>query len=136
MNSEKDYILQVVRAFYKVAINDVFIGYHFRKISSEPNSHQKIESSLGGFEDHIPKVVDFWASQLIAGHVREFDRPNVLKVHEYLKIRKGELGRWIILFKETLSKFNKPDQVEFNQNWLLKVALFEAAFSNYYFSNK
>ncbi|EQC43804.1 hypothetical protein [Bacteriovorax sp. Seq25_V] len=136
MNSEKDHILQVVRSFYAIAINDVFIGYHFRKISSDPNGHKTIHSDLGAFEDHIPKVVDFWASQLIEGHTPEFNRPNVLKIHEYLKIRRGEVGRWIVLFKENLSKHQSEETKSFNQRWLAKIDLFEAAFIKYYFSAK
>lgn len=128
MENEYKLIEEVVRSFYGVAINDVFIGYHFRKI----NNSSILESSLGEFESHIPNVVDFWATQLISGHQRRGNGPNILKLHEYLKIRKGELGRWLLLFREKLSEFNSKDP-EFIGLWSKKVDTFEKAFNEYYF---
>jgi truncated hemoglobin YjbI len=128
MENRKVLIETVVRSFYEVAINDVFIGYHFRKLSK----NSKLESKLGEFESHIPNVVDFWASQLIAGHIRRENGPNVLKLHEYLNIRKGELGRWLILFREKLNEFENED-AEFIQLWREKVETFEKAFTAHFF---
>ncbi|EQC51495.1 hypothetical protein [Bacteriovorax sp. DB6_IX] len=130
-------IEELVRAFYEVAINDVFIGYHFRKISK----NSTLESKLGDFESHIPNVVDFWAHQLIPGHKRRENAPNILKLHTYLAIRKGELGRWLLLFREKLNQFaskeqNSPEESEFYQSWNKKVDLFEKAFQEHFFKGK
>jgi len=129
MENRYKLIETVVRSFYEVAINDVFIGYHFRKISK----NSKIESKLGDFESHIPNVVDFWATQLITGHQRRENGPNILKLHEYLNIRKGEVGRWLVLFREKLSAFESED-TELIELWREKVDTFEKAFMSHYFS--
>lgn len=135
MNMEKEIINQVVRAFYEKAISDVFIGYHFRKIVHNQETIHNIKPSLGDFEHHIPKVNDFWASQLIKNYKKEFDRPNVLKIHEYLRIRFGELGRWLTLFRETLLDFKNEENKEFINLWEVKLDQFELAFKNYFFKD-
>lgn len=131
--NQKNIIKQVVRDFYELAVNDVFIGYHFRKISTSPLSHATIQSNLKDFEDHLPKIEDFWCAQLMPSYTRIYERPHVLKIHEYLKIRKGELGRWLTLFREILAKHDDHDSHEFIKAWKQKVDIFERAFTEYYF---
>lgn len=124
----------IVRAFYKDAITDVFIGYHFRKILSDPAQMNNIKADLGNFEDHIPKVVDFWATQLIPDFKSQLSRPNVLKIHDYLNIRKGELGRWLVMFKEVLERQSTKIDHELRSNWKIKLIQFEDAFNKRFFS--
>lgn len=131
--NQENIIKQVVEDFYELAVNDVFIGYHFRKISSSKLSHATIISSLHDFKNHLPKIEDFWCAQLLPKYTRVFDRPHVLKVHEYLGIRVGELGRWLTLFREVLNKYDNEINHTFINLWLQKVDTFEKAFREYYF---
>lgn len=133
--NHENIIKQVVKDFYEVAVNDVFIGYHFRKISSSTSSHATIDSSLSDFAHHLPKIEDFWCAQLIKNYKRKFERPHVLKVHEYLHIRFGELGRWLTLFRQTLKNSTNQENLEFIKLWEEKVCTFELAFKEYYFKN-
>lgn len=136
---DTEIIEKVVREFYKKAINDVFIGYHFRKILTKLEDINNIQNNLGPFESHIPNVVDFWSRQLITDYKSQINRPNILKIHEYLNIRKGELGRWLTLFRENLETFinnaQNEDETILLNNWVQKIAQFEAAFNKYYFTN-
>ena len=38
---------------------------------------------------------------------------NIIKKHEYLKIKKGEVGRWVLLFQQTIDltykELSKPE---------------------------
>lgn len=136
------YIEDLVRKFYLLAINDVFIGYHFRKIIKDFDDRQNINSNLGHFEDHIPKVVDFWASQMIPAYKPRLQRPHVFKVHEYLNIHFGEIGRWATLFKQTLEAekilitkdCDNEFKLDFLERWQMKVDQFVDQFKKYFFS--
>ncbi len=127
--SEKElYIEMIVCEFYRKAINDVFIGYHFRKIS---NRSDNLEQDLGAFSKHIPRITSFWKSQLI-GTPKLEDAKHILHAHENLNIRKGELGRWLTLFRQELKNHQESELTEF---WLSKIDTFEKAFTNYFFED-
>ena len=107
MDKDIDYISSVVRAFYEKAKSDIIIGYHFRHIEN--------------FDEHIPKIIRFWCLQLLdlpQEKIKEFQKegiPNqIIKKHLYLKIKKGEVGRWVLLFKETIDQH--PSN-ELSKNW-------------------
>ena len=133
MSFNEEKIEEIVRKFYLLAINDIFLSYQFKKINKNPNKYKILESDLGDFESHLPKVIDFWCVQLIPEYKSKVHRENVLKVHSYLNIHQGELGRWVLLFKKCLSD-NLKDQDEVSL-WSQKVDLFQAKFENYFFNH-
>ncbi|MBA2405688.1 MAG: preprotein translocase subunit TatC [Bdellovibrionales bacterium] len=106
--TESEWIFQVVTSFYNKAKNDVLIGYHFRIITD--------------FDSHIPRIASFWDLQLQGATERTITEPfDVMKVHIPLKIKRGELGRWLVLFKKTLDEETllHPEFKEFKELWLL-----------------
>ena len=116
----KDIINNVVRDFYELAKNDFLIGYHFRHIES--------------FDTHIPKIQRFW--HLILLELSPSDRKeiisrgvpkNIIHSHEYLKIKPGEVGRWIILFQSVLKKYEEQNQALIKK-WSIEVKKFEKIF--------
>lgn len=82
-------ILEIIQSFYDVAKRDVMIGYHFRFIEN--------------FEEHIPRIADFWNLQLNGIVTNKSNLPfTLIEVHKGLGIKKGEMGRWVILFQQNL----------------------------------
>ena len=129
----KSLIEQVVISFYSKAVNDIFIGYHFRKLIPDKRDQVIIYENLGHFSGHIPKIVDFWSEQLLNDYKSTRDKENLLKSHETLNIRKGELGRWLVLFRKTLQE--ELSDKDFIDHWNKKVDQFELAFNRYFFSH-
>ncbi len=119
--NKTDWIFQVVQAFYQKAKNDVLIGYHFRIIQD--------------FETHIPRIAAFWELQLLGSTDRTLSEPfDVMKVHIPLKIKRGELGRWLVLFKKTLDEetLKHPEFVDLKELWLTRLTFFEGVFSRFF----
>lgn len=119
--NKSEWILQVVDAFYQKAKTDVLIGYHFRIIKD--------------FDTHIPRIAAFWDLQLLGSTNREMSEPfDIMKAHTPLNIKRGELGRWILLFKETLDEEVKknPQFTDLKETWLTKIAFFENVFSRFF----
>lgn len=118
---ETEWIIKVVDAFYQKAKTDVLIGYHFRIISD--------------FDTHIPRIATFWELQLLGSTQRTLTEPfDVMKVHIPLKIKRGELGRWLLLFKKTLDEETKihPEFSELKELWLIRLTFFEGVFSRFF----
>lgn len=100
------------------------IGYHFRHITD--------------FQNHIPKIVRFWQIQLLDLPKREKlsllneGIPNdIIKAHVYLKIKKGEVNRWILLFESILSEFSEDkgqDFLHIIDKWKRKIVLYRRMF--------
>lgn len=128
-NQEESIILieKITRSFYEKAINDVFIGYHFRKITSNQGPLSNIED----FNEHLQSINAFWQSQLLGIKLPK-NVANLLAAHEYLKIRKGELGRWVILFKQTLEEY-REENPKFINIWENKIDTFKLGFEKYFF---
>lgn len=118
---ETEWIFKVVDSFYQKAKTDVLIGYHFRIISD--------------FETHIPRIATFWELQLLGTTQRKLTEPfDVMKVHIPLNIKRGELGRWLLLFKKTLDEETKnhPEFNELKELWLTRLTFFEGVFSRFF----
>jgi truncated hemoglobin YjbI len=119
--SENEWIFQVVHSFYDKAKSDILIGYHFRNIAD--------------FETHIPRIATFWELQLLGTTQRSLEKPfDVMKVHDPLNIKRGELGRWLLLFKKTLDEeeIKHPEFREFKALWLTKLDFFEGVFLRFF----
>ena len=103
-------ILAVVESFYETAKKDVMIGYHFRFIKD--------------FDEHIPRIADFWHLQLNGKVTKKENLPfKLLEVHIPLKVRKGEIFRWEKLFNENLEGLEKISE-EDKLKWREKVIHF------------
>jgi truncated hemoglobin YjbI len=118
---QSEWIYQVVEAFYAKAKNDVLIGYHFRIIND--------------FEEHIPRITAFWDIQLLGSTEKTLSEPfDVMKVHIPLQIKRGELGRWLVLFRKTLDEqtLPHPEFNELKELWLVRLIFFEGVFLRFF----
>jgi truncated hemoglobin YjbI len=84
-------IASIVKDFYSKAREDILLAYQFKKIAD--------------FDAHIPRIIQFWEWQIL-GHSPSFKGPpfQILDAHEPLKIKGGEIGRWMVLFRQTLDQ--------------------------------
>jgi hemoglobin len=118
--NQHDWILQVVNSFYAKAKTDILIGYHFRVISD--------------FDHHIPRIASFWDLQLLGKTNRSSSEPfDVLNIHLKMGIHKGELGRWLILFRKTLDEetLKHPEMADLKEKWSERLNVFEGIFSRF-----
>jgi hypothetical protein len=83
-------IQNIVQDFYQIAIQDLFIGYHFRHIKN--------------FDEHIPKITYFWCMQLNVSCEKKDYHFDLLNTHLPLHVHRGEIDRWKLLFFEVLEK--------------------------------
>ncbi len=115
MNNE-EWIFKIVHAFYDKAKHDILIGYHFRNIKD--------------FDEHIPRIAAFWEIQLLGGTNRSLAEPfDVMKAHEPLGIKRGELGRWLLLFRLVLEQ---EDHSILKEKWRERLEFFEGVFKRYH----
>jgi hemoglobin len=121
----RELIYLVVENFYKKVIDDVLIGYHFEKFR-DPEV----------LEHHLERLTAFWEMQLTGTTEAKLDKPfHLLFTHLQLKIHKGELGRWIMLFHQTLDSLEQeaghPNIKIMNDLWKERIKLFEERFSSH-----
>jgi truncated hemoglobin YjbI len=119
--TQNDWIKQVVELFYEKAREDILIGYHFRHIKN--------------FDEHIPRIVSFWEIQLLGKSQKPLGNNfDILNVHVPLGIKRGELGRWLVLLKKTIHEELEfsPDMRNLSQLWNEKLDLFEKKFSGFF----
>lgn len=116
----QEWIFQVVDSFYQKARHDVLIGYHFRAIED--------------FETHVPRIAAFWEIQLLGSTEKKVEPFDVMKVHVPLGIKRGELGRWILLFRQTLFREVElhPEFLELKEKWLDRLLFFEGVFLRFF----
>jgi hemoglobin len=115
--TKAEWIFTVVDSFYDKAKTDVLIGYHFRVIED--------------FDEHIPRIASFWDLQLLGKTERKITHPfDVAKLHLDLKIKKGEVGRWLVLFRKTLDDMTEkhPEMEELSRLWRERLVFFEGVF--------
>lgn len=114
----RELILEVIESFYQKATFDFLIGYHFRKIDD--------------FDSHIPRIATFWDLQLNGSTKHKEELPfNLIQVHTPLGIKKGEIGRWMVLFEENLEQFVKAKKLstDSKDSWVEKAKFFEKKLS-------
>ena len=128
----------MVLAFYKKATTDFLIGYHFRKIVEREIEHfeegQKsvLSPPIEAFKSHLPRINNFWKMQLLDTPLPKEEKSfDLIKVHKELFIKKGELGRWVILFEETLHNTIDSHHKELKEKWLKKIHHFKERFLNH-----
>lgn len=118
--TREEWIFEVVDSFYQKAKIDVLIGYHFRNIKD--------------FDEHIPRIASFWDLQLLGTTARRLDKPfDVVNLHLPLGIKKGELGRWLVLFRKSLndSLTLHPEMQDLAGVWETRLKFFEGVFSRF-----
>lgn len=118
-----------MNAFYRKATTDFLIGYHFRKIASHEGKNP-LSPPFEAFTHHIPRIIAFWELQLNGETSFDFGEFRIFPVHEALHIQKGELDRWLLLFKETMTQELTNEEFDF---WLKKLSHFEIKFKDYFF---
>ncbi len=118
----RELIPQIVTHFYQLAMNDILIGYHFDKFKNDEV-----------FKHHLIRLTAFWEMQLFGRTDIVLDHGfRLLFTHYQLPLKRGELGRWIILFHQTLDTFelNLKDEEfsKFSLLWKNRISLFEQKF--------
>ncbi len=134
----KRFVNIVLRDFYRQAVSDFLIGYQFRKIkeAAETTFEDIFFPELEAFSSHLARIEAFWLIQLLGEKKPESEPPfDLISAHAYLNIKRGELSRWVFLFKQTLAvnrerevMENPPyaqEIIDLSQQWLLKVDLFQ-----------
>lgn len=118
--TKEDWIFKVVSSFYDKAKTDILIGYHFRNISD--------------FDEHIPRIAHFWELQLLGKSSKKTEPFDVMNKHIPLGIKKGELGRWLLLFRKTLDEQGEanPEFHDFKLTWEQKLVVFESIFTKFF----
>lgn len=110
-----EFISHVIREFYARATTDVLIGYHFKHIAD--------------FATHLPRIDAFWQTQLLGKTDLRLDPPlDVVRAHVPLLIKRGEVGRWVLLFEQTLAANAPLDRFGLTEVWLEKVRHFQQVF--------
>jgi hemoglobin len=115
--TKPEWIFAVTDSFYEKAKIDVLIGYHFRVIED--------------FDTHIPRIASFWDLQLLGKTERVITHPfDVAKLHLALSIKKGEVGRWLVLFRKTLDDMTAlhPEMEDLAKTWRERLIFFEGVF--------
>lgn len=118
----RELIYTIVKNFYKKATTDVLIGYHFVKFLDEEV-----------LEKHLIRLTSFWEMQLTGTTTVPLDHGfRLLFTHYQLNLKRGELGRWIVLFHQTLDEIEKesghPEMKKFCDVFKQKIKFFEDRF--------
>jgi truncated hemoglobin YjbI len=124
-------ISKIVLEFYQKATTDFLIGYQFRKIQTKEGINPLLPP-IEAFSEHLPRIEKFWRMMLTGEKLEDSTPFNLLELHRDLKIRKGELDRWILLFIETLEESNIDQYLK--ENWLIKIEDFKLRFNRMFFS--
>ena|SRR5690606_20920842 len=125
----KERIRNIVDDFYRLATVDVLIGYHFRKIREKDGEHP-LKPPLDAFSKHLPRIAHFWEVQLL-GEKLQGERFDLIHVHRELNILPGELGRWLLLFRQVLNQAQPQDDLI--KQWQQKLDHFEEIFKRQLF---
>ncbi len=96
MSLPKEKIQEIVTEFYQRATNDILIGFHFRNIAD--------------FDEHIPRIVQFWEIQLNGKSSENVSPPfDLIKSHIPLQIKLGQLNRWVKIFEDVLAEVREQE---------------------------
>lgn len=124
----RELIYAVVESFYEKATNDVLIGYHFARFRDPATLNH-----------HLERITTFWEMQFTGQITRALEgNPfRLMLTHLQLNIKRGELGRWVVLFHQTLDELEKavtPEELEIVApmvaEWKKRIAFFEERFKS------
>ena len=129
----RELIYIVVESFYKKALNDILLGYHFARFQ-DPDV----------LSMHLERITTFWEMQLTGGVTKPLEGRGfqLLFTHLQLGIKRGELGRWIVLFHQTLDELVEQFKLQapieevkemelISKVWKEKIAFFEERFKSH-----
>lgn len=129
----RELIYITIETFYQKAIYDVLIGYHFERFR-QPEE----------LKEHLERITTFWEMQLTGAVTKPLEGPQfrLLFTHLQLRIKRGELGRWIVLFHQTLDELEaqfeaqatpaEVDQIKLiTAEWKKRIAFFEERFKSH-----
>lgn len=122
----------IVWDFYNKAGQDFLIGHQFRKIATAQGLHP-LQPPMEAFAEHLPKIEKFWKIQLqlpLGPEDHGVEMGDLFRVHLNLHLKRGELGRWMVLFHEVLQSYRTRDP-EFIERWEAKLAHFQQVFLNH-----
>ena len=117
----RELIYIVVESFYQKAINDILLGYHFARFQDPVY-----------LEEHLQRITTFWEMQLTG----KLTQPllgggfHLIFTHLKLGIKRGELGRWIVLFHKTLDELEEHFRINNTQQELQEIQLITAEWKN------
>ena len=115
--NEEEWIFDQVSRFYDLAREDILIGYHFRNVKD--------------FDEHIPRIASFWDLQLLGHTSRKVEGQfDIIKAHVPLGIKRGELGRWLVLFRKVLDETTEHQDLK--ALWLQRLVSFERSFTRFF----
>jgi hypothetical protein len=110
-----DAIFLTVNSFYQKATTDILIGYHFKNIPD--------------FSIHIQHISSFWRWHILkTPYPSSFPPIRLMAKHIPLKIKKGELHRWVKLFNETLDENSGGLDPAHLELWKSKIEEFKNIF--------
>lgn len=119
----RPFIHKIVESFYSKVIPDILIGYHFRKFENpEVLAH------------HLIRLTGFWEMQLMQTLSVPLEKPfTLIYTHAELGLKNpGELGRWVMLFNETLTEYEQkttnPQERALIEIWRIKIEFFKNKF--------
>lgn len=113
MEKKRLLIDHIIEQFYGIITTDFLLGYHFRKIQEfelGPDGHPLLPP-LEAFSSHLPKIQEFWYRQLLGQTFNRDFQFDLINTHQYLKLKRGEIDRFHLLFKEVLQQ-NKENLLE------------------------
>lgn len=129
----RELIFIVVESFYQKAINDVLIGYHFARFRDPEYLAQ-----------HLERITTFWEMQLTGKVTKPLEGKQfqLLFSHLQLGLKRGELGRWIVLFHKTLDELEEQFRTQatpaelaeiqlITAEWKKRITLFEERFKSH-----
>ena len=113
----RELIFIVVESFYQKAINDVLLGYHFARFRDPEH-----------LASHLERITTFWEMQLTGKATKPLEGKqfHLLFTHIELGIKRGELGRWIILFHKTLDELEEQFRRQASAEELQEIQLITA----------
>lgn len=107
----RDYIEQLMRAFYAKAIPDPVIGHYFTEV---------IQMDL---EKHLPVIIDFWETVLFG--IAKY-KSNAIAVHQHLHTKSAfedkHFERWVSLFQATVDDLFEGEKATLAKQRALSIA--------------
>ena len=120
----------MVKTFYQQAVEDIFIGRHFR-VKQEFQGPHPLKPPLEAFTLHLERIKEFWEIQLLEKKTKSAAPFQLIKIHAPMKFTLGELHRWLLLFRQTLEKKQGVyEQKELFSLWRDKIDFFEKKFKS------
>ncbi|PAU93265.1 sec-independent protein translocase TatC [Aliifodinibius salipaludis] len=106
IRDEED-ITTLVHAFYAKIEDDERLGHIFNEVADVD------------WDEHLPKMVDFWSKMLFRTE-RYKGRP--FREHLLLPIERDDFGRWVGLFTETVDEHFEGNRADYAKELAVNIA--------------